>query len=153
MLENLGLCTYNESTHTLTLGRKQSIWICDLAVMYAKKSIEIEKISDLLKEALTNIYFGLAENDGFNKLVIGATLAWHEVMILRAYAKYLHQIRFRYSQAYIEKTLVNNSDITRLLVELFKGMHNPHKKIGIQAKKSSKRFCKCLNRSPAWMKI
>ncbi|ARG98661.1 NAD-glutamate dehydrogenase [Legionella micdadei] len=149
MLENLGLCTYNESTHTLTLGRKQSIWICDLAVMYAKKSIEIEKISDLLKEALTNIYFGLAENDGFNKLVIGATLAWHEVMILRAYAKYLHQIRFRYSQAYIEKTLVNNSDITRLLVELFKGMHNPHKKNRNPSEKIEQEILQMLESVPS----
>ena len=128
MLENLGLCTYSESTHTLMLSGKQPIWISDLAVIHEKKPIEIEKLSTLFKEALTNIYFESAENDGFNKLVIDATLAWHEVMVLRAYAKYLHQIHFRYSQAYVEMALVNNSDISRLLVELFKGMHNPHKK-------------------------
>ncbi len=127
ILENLDLCTYSESTHMLTLRRNQSIWICDFAVYYGKGKLALDKISPLFKKALTKIYFGLAENDGFNKLVLGAGLAWHEVMILRAYAKYLQQIHFRYTKVYIEKTLVNNSAVTKILVELFKNLHNPKK--------------------------
>ncbi|PJE18327.1 MAG: NAD-glutamate dehydrogenase [Legionella sp.] len=128
MLENLGLCTYSEGTHELTLSGKHSIWILDFSVCYGKDTLEIDKISTLFKEALIQVYFGFAENDGFNKLVLGASLAWHEVMVLRAYARYLQQIHFRYTQAYIEKTLIHNADITKVLVELFKKMHDPNQK-------------------------
>lgn len=125
VLENLDLRTYVDRNYELELGQDQSIWICDFCVSYVKELIEIDKISKLFKEAFANIYFGLSENDGFNKLILGSLLDWHEIIILRAYAKYLRQINYRYSQAYIEKALVNNSNISKLLVEFFKNRHNP----------------------------
>lgn len=128
MLENLGLCTYSVGMHDLTLSRDQSIWVCDFSVCYTNGTFEIDKASTLFKTAFKQIYLGFAENDGFNKLVLGASLAWHEVMVLRAYARYLQQIHFRYTQAYIEKTLVRNTDITKVLIDLFKKMHDPSKK-------------------------
>ncbi|EKD73766.1 MAG: hypothetical protein ACD_45C00193G0001 [uncultured bacterium] len=46
------------------------------------------------------------------------------VTVLRAYAKYLRQVGFRFSQAYIESALANHADITKALVELFKAKHS-----------------------------
>ena len=48
---------------------------------------------------------GQAEDDGFNRLTLTARLAWREVAMLRAYAKYLRQTGFTFSQAYLEATL------------------------------------------------
>ncbi|VVC76874.1 NAD-specific glutamate dehydrogenase [Aquicella siphonis] len=127
MLENLNLRTDNERPHKVTLSNKQNIWISDFAVIYSKGSLEIDKINELFQEAFTKIYFGLSENDGFNKLVLGASLSWREIMVLRTYAKYLRQVGFRFSQAYIENTLVNNTAIASSLIKLFNAMHNPAK--------------------------
>ncbi|MBA3537498.1 MAG: NAD-glutamate dehydrogenase [Tatlockia sp.] len=136
IFENLNLRIYRDKSYKINLTNKQSRWICDFAVKYdCSNNLKIDQIAALFKEAFTYIYFGLSENDGFNKLILAAELEWREVILLRAYSKYLHQIHFRYPQSYIEKTLVKNPTITRALVNLFKEMHNP-----LQSKNQSKRI-------------
>ena len=102
MLENLDLRTYNERPCKITLSNAHPVWISDFAVTYTKASFEIDKVAQLFQDAFSSIYAGLSENDGFNKLVLGALLSWREISVLRAYAKYLHQVVFRFSQNYIE---------------------------------------------------
>ena len=123
-LENFDLRTYNERPHKVTIENDKQIWISDFAVVY-DKTFNIDEVKALFQAAFINIYSGNAENDGFNKLVLGASLAWHDILILRAYAKYLHQIGFRFSQTYIEKALANHPTIAKQLVELFKLRNDP----------------------------
>jgi glutamate dehydrogenase len=66
-----------------------------------------------------------AEDDGFNRLVLAAGLAWREVAVLRAYAKYLRQAGSLFSQTYIEDTLAAHADIARALIELFVARLDP----------------------------
>ncbi len=56
-------------------------------------------------EAVTAIWDGRVEIDRFNELVLRAGLTWQQVMVLRAYAKYLRQAGFPYSQSHIESVL------------------------------------------------
>ena len=56
---------------------------------------------------------GEAESDGFNRLVIGAGLAWRDVTILRAVGKFLRQAAITFSLAYMQQALVRNPDIAR----------------------------------------
>jgi glutamate dehydrogenase len=51
-------------------------------------------------------------------------------VILRAYARYLRQIRTRFSQEYLQRVLRANAPITRLLVRLFESRFDPHKRSG-----------------------
>jgi glutamate dehydrogenase len=126
MFENLNLRIYRDQAYKINLINNQSVWICDFAVKYdCSNNLKIDEIAALFKEAFTYIYFGLSENDGFNKLILAAELEWREVILLRAYSKYLRQTHFRYSQIYIEKTLVKNPTMARALVDLFLEMHNP----------------------------
>lgn len=127
MLENFNLRTDNEHPHKIILTNSQNVWISDFAVIYTKSSLEIEKIDDLFQKAFAKIYFGLSENDGFNKLVLGASLSWREIIILRTYAKYLKQVGFRFSQTYIENALINHATIANDLVQFFLTMHSPVK--------------------------
>ena len=76
-------------------------------------------IKDIFQEAFTKVWFGEAENDGFNRLVLEANLTWQETAMLRAYTKYLRQTGFTFSQNYIEQALINNAEITKALVQLF----------------------------------
>lgn len=126
MLENLDLRAYNEFPHKIVLENNQCIWISDFAVSYNKPTLELDQIKVLFEEAFTNIYFGKSENDGFNKLILGASLSWREIIILRAYAKYLRQVGFHFSQTYIEKTLAIHTTITRELIKLFVSRNDPN---------------------------
>ena len=129
MIENMDLRTYSESSYEISFDKKKSIWIIDFSVAYTKSnSIDFAKIKDIFQDAFIHIYFSACENDGFNKLVLGAELSWRKIVIIRAYAKYLHQIGFRFSQVYIEKTMVKNAGITKNLVDFFNLKFNPKQK-------------------------
>src|SRR3990167_4979820 len=111
MIENMDLRTYSESSYEIFLDKKQSTWIIDFSVTYPKSnSLNLEKVKDIFQDAFMHVRFADCENDGFNKLVLGAGLSWREIVIIRAYAKYLHQIGFRFSQPYIEQTIISNAD-------------------------------------------
>ncbi len=120
MLANFNLTTYTERTDKVTLASGELHWISDFAIAYNDAELDIARVSHLFTDAFLSIYAGRAENDGFNKLVLGAGLTWHEIIILRAYAKYLHQIGFRFTQHYIEQTLSLHPEITKDLIRLFK---------------------------------
>ena len=124
MLENFDLKTYNQLWYEIKLSSNQFVSINDFAISY-KEPIDLEHISPLFQEAFTQIYFGSSENDGFNKLILGALLSSREIMLLRAYTKYLQQTRFQFSQAYIEKTLASHPVCARDLIEFFLAYHRP----------------------------
>jgi glutamate dehydrogenase len=79
----------------------------------------------LVEDALDALWRGQIEDDGFNALVLDAHLSWRQVMVLRAYAKYLRQAGSRFSHAYIERVLRSNTTVTRLLVRLFESRFDP----------------------------
>jgi glutamate dehydrogenase len=119
IFENMDLQTYYEHPYEIKLS-EHSFWVNDFTVIYTKaEAVEIEKVTELFQNAFINIRFGLSENDGFNKLVLGAQLSWREITILRTYAKYLSQIGFSFSQMYIAETLANHAAIARALIDLF----------------------------------
>jgi len=125
ILENFNLRTENEHPHKLTFENGEHIWISDFTVTYSKGVLEIDKIEALFKEAFIKTYRVEVENDGFNKLVLGALLSWREILILRMYSKYLRQVGFRFTQAYIEDAFGKNPLIAKSLVELFYAYLDP----------------------------
>jgi glutamate dehydrogenase len=117
--ENLDLRTYSVCPYQLEKSAKK-FWINDFTVQYVRTGeLQIEKINTKLAETFFKTQYGICENDGFNKLVLGAQLSWHEIVVLRAYAKYLKQIGFRFSQDYIQQALVNNALMAKDLINYF----------------------------------
>ena len=93
------------------------------------------------------------EDDGFNALVLDAHLTWRQVVMLRAYAKYLRQAGTTFSQDYIERVLRSNTTVTRLLVRLFESRFDPDRQAGGRpsaARPSPRRSAASWTRSPAW---
>lgn len=125
MLENFNLRTKEERRYKINLSKTRDVWINDFLLEYKQDGFNFKKSKKLFETAFEKVYFGEAEDDGFNKLIIGATLSWREVIIFRVYAKYLHQIRFGYTQFYIERTLIKNTDITRDLINYFYALNQP----------------------------
>ncbi len=85
----------------------------------------LEEIKTRLEHAFHAVVSGRAENDGFNKLVVRAGIAWRDATVLRMAAKYLRQAGVAFSQDYMEQALTRNPDIARLIVELFRVLHDP----------------------------
>ena len=82
-------------------------------------SVKLDDIRAPLEDAFHAVLRGEAESDDFNKLVIGAGLAWRDVTILRAIGKFLRQAAMTFSLAYMQQALVRNPDVAALLVALF----------------------------------
>ncbi|CAM2954755.1 NAD-glutamate dehydrogenase [Skermania piniformis] len=76
-------------------------------------------------EAFEAIWYGRAEADTFNELVLLAALDWRQVSVLRAYARYLRQAGFPYSPENIARVLLSHPAAARLFVQLFEAMFDP----------------------------
>jgi glutamate dehydrogenase len=88
-----------------------------------------------LEEGLEKIWNNTVEDDVFNNLIFYAGINYREANLLRAYAKYLKQIRFEFSIEYILNTLVKNSILTKSLIDLFRLRFNPDLKYTSSAEK------------------
>ena len=129
MLENMGLRVLDEDPYEVNLTDGSKLWINDFNVAYYHHdTLDIEMVRDNFKDAFNKTWCGEVENDGFNRLVLGARLSWREISVLRAYAKYLRQAGFTFSQDYIEESLTKNPAVVRLLIEIFKLRFDPDQK-------------------------
>ena len=132
VFENLGLKVIAEDAFALTplspVGTRQSVALQNfLMALDDGRPVRIERLKPLLEDAFHAVWTGQAESDGFNRLVVGAELPWHEIVILRAIAKFLRQTGLTLSQTYMEAALVKNPDLAVFLVRLFLTLHDPER--------------------------
>ncbi len=127
MLECMGLMVLDERPYHLTVEGQETIWIHDFGLMSqnADIDIEIDALQAIFEDAFGRLFRGEIEKDEFNRLVIAARLPAEEIVILRAYGRYLRQIGFPMSQFFIRTTLSNNASIARQLIDLFKLRFHP----------------------------
>ena len=90
----------------------------------------------LFQDAITALWQGQVEDDGFNALVLDAGLSWRQVVVLRAYARYLRQARSAFSQEYTERVLRSNPAVARLLVLLFESRFDPARQRGRRTRRA-----------------
>lgn len=133
MLENMGLRVIEECPHRIEPKNQSVVWLNDFEMTYTSgQAIDVDKIRVVFQTAFAAVWNGQAENDGFNRLVLAEQMNWREVVILRAYAKYLRQIGFTFSQKYIEDSLTEHSNISRYLIDLFNTKFNPEINIKLE---------------------
>ena len=131
MLQCMGVEVLEERPFTVTRPDGMDVRIYQFtirpeAVMPDPASgVEWEETANRFTDALAAIWHGRVDVDRFNELVLRAGLTADQVTVLRAYAKYLRQAGFPYSQSHIESVLAANPGTTRALVELFEAMFDP----------------------------
>ena len=127
MLERMGLKVIDERPHRIAPIDSPPIWMHDFGMLSAVADAEvaIDALQVVFEDAFARIFHGEVENDDFNRLVVAARLPAEEIVVLRAYAKYMRQIGFPLSQSFIEATLAAHPDIARMLIELFKLRFDP----------------------------
>ena len=131
MLQCMGVVVLDERPFTVTRPDGLPVWIYQFRVspkptIPAASPDEMDEVSRRFADAVTAIWQGWVEVDRFNELVLRAGFTWQQVVILRAYAKYLRQAGFPYSQAHIETVINDNAGTARSLVELFEVVFDPN---------------------------
>jgi glutamate dehydrogenase len=126
MLENLGFRVVMEHPYSIAPESEGVIWMQDFDLEFSLDvSVDVSAVQNSFKDALLRVWRGDAEDDSFNRLVVGARLDWRAVAMLRLYARYLKQLSVPYSQEFIADTLSRHLDLTRNLVALFKSYFDP----------------------------
>ncbi|MBF9232950.1 NAD-glutamate dehydrogenase [Microvirga alba] len=129
LLEKLGFRVVNERTYRVALASAsgmERVWLYDMTLERASGGpINIDEIQHLIEAALLALFRGLAESDGFNRLVLEAGLGWRDVAMVRALGRYLRQVPVAYAQDYLADTLARHSAIAVKIVELFYARFDP----------------------------
>jgi glutamate dehydrogenase len=125
-LENMGLKVLAETPYEVQpLGVPQPVRIRDFSLSADGMQDDLGPVKEKFQEAFIRVWNRQAENDGFNRLVLAAELEWHEVVVLRAYSKYVRQIGVNLSEPFIQQTLAGNSGVARQLIQLFTTRFDP----------------------------
>jgi glutamate dehydrogenase len=145
-LQNMGVDVVDE--HPYEFPGAEPFWIYDFGLRRQAAAaagsggrttklpeVSVTSVAGQLEGALAALWNGEIEDDGFNSLVLDAGLTWRQVVVLRAYAKYLQQAGTTFSSGYIAHVLRSNPVITRQLIRLFESRFDPDRGAG-QAERS-----------------
>lgn len=126
LLENLGVRVQGQRPFTVqphdTEVHVRSIY--DFTLEH-DRALDLAVVGRPFEDAFMRVWLGDTGNDGFNRLVLATGIDWREVAMLRAYARWMKQIRYPLGQTFIADTLVRQGAITRLLVDYFHERHDP----------------------------
>ncbi|GIJ29743.1 NAD-glutamate dehydrogenase [Micromonospora qiuiae] len=124
VLHSLGVRVVDE--HPYEVERVDGrIWLYDFGLQLPEGHQELAEVRPHVENAFAAAWRGEAEVDGFNELVLRAGLTWRQVVVLRAYAKYLRQTGTVFSQDYMESTFIAYPRVATLLVQLFEARFAP----------------------------
>jgi glutamate dehydrogenase len=123
LLDHLGFLALDEQPYTFRVGSDR-VYLYDIGVRAPEGCVLERHAADVI-EAFVGLVRGAIESDGFNRLVVAAGLDARDVTMIRAYAKYLRQTGFAFSQQYIEDTLARHGQLVTRLVQLFEARFNP----------------------------
>ncbi|RYD87331.1 MAG: glutamate dehydrogenase, partial [Sphingomonadales bacterium] len=86
---------------------------------------ELLERADAIEEAIAAVLNGAAEDDPFNRLVVGTALTAREADWLRAFYRYLRQAGVGFAIQTVVDALRRAPQVTRPLVGLFASRHDP----------------------------
>ncbi|MEZ5584543.1 MAG: NAD-glutamate dehydrogenase [Candidatus Competibacteraceae bacterium] len=127
MLEHMGLKVLTARPYEVLTREGRRLWVLDFDMKEVEGiQVDVAQIRENFQDAFANVWRGALESDSFNRLVLAAGLPWRDIVMLRAYCRYLLQTRIPFSQAYMERTLGDHPHIARLLAQLFHARFDPH---------------------------
>jgi glutamate dehydrogenase len=126
VLENLGFHVIEESTFEIRTSDGETSFIHDMVLESSSgQPIDLSASEPKLNRAIHAIWNRDNDNDNFNALVLVAGLHWQQASVMRAYARYLRQIRSRFTIHSMARTLAAHPDITRGLSQFFSIRFDP----------------------------
>lgn len=126
ILENFGLRVLSEKPFFIEPANATGVGISDFEVQpMNKQPIELAAIKHILEDAFERTVLGEMENDPLNKLVLYANLPWRDVVLLRAYSRYLRQAGLALGLNFFIDALTSQAALTGQLVKLFYAYFDP----------------------------
>ena len=136
MLENLGLRVISENAYELERGLGGCIH--DFHIVKAGGGmIEDRSLKPLMEKLLGEVWTRRTENDAYNALVLNAGLDWRQIVVLRAYGRFLRQLGLPFGQAYVASSLTETPEIARQLLQLFETKFDPDRKGGARSREKA----------------
>jgi glutamate dehydrogenase len=121
VVEAMGFRVVNERTFRIEpAGERGLVYLHDMTLDRADgAAIDLDALDAPLEALFMAVWFGFAESDGYNQLILSAGLGWRDIAMLRALSRYLRQVRIPYSQDYLWGALGRQPVIAAAIVELF----------------------------------
>ncbi|WP_150912884.1 NAD-glutamate dehydrogenase [Marinobacter halotolerans] len=128
IFDNLGFRVIGEHPFEVNDRNGKVVWIHDFTLQTTGGTVvDIHRIRPIFEDLFSRVWYGDAENDAFNRLLLSSYMSWREIALLRTFARYMRQIRVSNSQTFISNTLVHHVDLARLLLEFFEVRFNPER--------------------------
>ncbi|MBS3650688.1 NAD-glutamate dehydrogenase [Pseudaminobacter sp. 19-2017] len=125
ILENMGFRVISERTFDIP-SNGALVFVHDMELENAfGKAIDLAKGAARLEEVSYSIWRGESDNDGYNALAQTAGLWSRDILVLRAYGRYLQQAGIPQSQDVIANVLNRYPEIAHGLYQLFAAMFDP----------------------------
>lgn len=121
---NLGLEVLDERPFEIETADRRDFFLYDLGLKYPA-GVEPVSTGQLLADSFGAAVSGAVESDSFDRLVLREGMTWRQIVVLRAYAKYMRQMGNTNSFEFMADTLLSNPEVTRGLSALFEARFDP----------------------------
>jgi glutamate dehydrogenase len=130
ILENMGLKALTEDGFPIrrrdAQTKKATVWVHEFELEDARgENLVFADIKEPFERAFIAVWEGLAENDGFNRLVMELGASWREASLMRAFARYRQQTGLDPSQSVQTVALSAYPGVARLILDLFRIKFDP----------------------------
>jgi glutamate dehydrogenase len=145
VLENMGFRVVDERTYHVAPEAEAAppVWFHDMLLERADgASADLGDAKQQLEALFVVVMRGVAENDGYNALVLTAGLMWRDVVLIRAISRFLRQIRVAFSQSYMWAALRKHPGIAAAVVLLFHIRFDP--RLGADPEERARRVAEAL---------
>ncbi|MFL0355049.1 NAD-glutamate dehydrogenase [Erythrobacter sp. GH1-10] len=124
-LENFGFRVIKEIPVALKEGALGTIHEFTLDLLEGQNAGALFERADAIEAAIAEVLNGGAEDDPFNRMVIGTGLAAQEANWLRAIYRYLRQTGMGFTIYTVVDALGRAPSVTRAMIDLFVARHDP----------------------------
>lgn len=121
---NLGLEVLDERPFEIETSDSRDFFLYDLGLKYPA-GVEPLSTGQLLADSFGAAVSGAVESDSFDRLVLREGMSWRQIVVLRAYAKYMRQMGNTNSFEFMADTLLANPEVTKGLSALFEARFDP----------------------------
>ena len=125
-LQLMGVEVTDERPYEIERVRRSTVWALDFGILLPDRDVpHPETLSERFSDGFRAAWEDRAEVDALNGLIVQAGLTWRQVVVLRAYVRYLRQTGSSFGQDYVHQALLSRHDIAALLVQLFEAQFDP----------------------------
>jgi len=126
IFDNLGFRVLGEHPFEIIDREGTRVWIHDFSLQARHgEAVDLKRLRPIFEELFAMVWSGQGENDAFNRLMLSGYMDHRSINLLRAFARYMRQIRISNSQTFIANTLVNHVSLARQLLEFFQLRFDP----------------------------